>query len=207
MVTFHNAAGDNFFVTDWWSNDNNQIAFGRGDAGFIVINREEIDLSQTFQTSMAPGLYCDVISGGISADGQECSGGLVSVEENGRASLTVPAMNAVAIHWLSRLDDSAAPEGTVLVTFQVEVETIPGENIFLVGSVDALVIWDPDSAVPLSSDNYPLWQAQVELPAATTIEYKYIRKDETGTITWESDPNRTLTTPFTSESQITDQWR
>jgi alpha-amylase len=35
--------------------------------------------------------------------------------------------------------------------------------------------WAPDSAVPLFPNNYPLWQAQVELPVVTPIEYKYIR--------------------------------
>jgi alpha-amylase len=207
MVTFHNATAGNFFITDWWTNGSDQIAYGRGDAGFVVINREESDLSQTFQTSMAPGLYCDIITGSITANGQECSGGLVSVDQNGRAALTVPAMSAVAFHHLSKLAADAVPDGTVLVTFQVEAETVPGENIFLVGSIDALGSWDPDSAVPLSPDNYPLWQTQIELPTATTLEYKYIRLDEAGNVTWESDPNRVFTTPLASQWQISDQWR
>jgi hypothetical protein len=52
-----------------------------------------------------------------------------------------------------------------------------------------------------------LWQAQVERPAATTVEYKYIRVDEAGILTWESDPNRTLTTSSDTEMTTNDAWR
>jgi alpha-amylase len=207
MVTFRNVTNDNFFVTDWWSNNNNQIAFGRGDAGFVVINREDNALSQTFQTGMAAGNYCDVISGGMEEDGQGCSGGLVHVNESGRVALTVPAMSAVAFHRHSRLADDVVLDGTVLVTFQVEAETVPGENIFVVGSAEALGNWDPVAAIPLSADHYPLWQAEVELPAATVVEYKYIRLDEGGNVTWESDPNRSLTTTTSAPIVIEDRWR
>lgn len=207
MVTFHNATADDFYVTDWWSNGNNQIAFGRGDAGFVVINREDNSLSRTFQTSMAPGNYCDVITGNITADEQGCSGSLVHVGTNGQAAITVPAMSAVAFHWQSRLADDVVLEGTVNVTFQVVAETVPGENIFVVGDGDALGNWDPAKAVPLAPDNYPVWQVQIGLPVATAIEYKYIRLDEAGSVTWESDPNRSLMTPTGDTFMTEDEWR
>jgi alpha-amylase len=207
MVTFHNVTADNFFVTDWWSNGNDQIAFGRGNAGFVIINREDNQLSHTFQTSMAPGNYCDVISGGLAEDGQGCRGNLVQVNDSGQATLTVPGMSALAFHWQSRLAEDVVLDGTVMVTFQVEAETVFGENIFVVGNVDNLGNWDPEAAVPLSPENYPLWQVQVELPVATSIEYKYIRLDEAGNATWESDPNRSLTTPTTDAFVTEDRWR
>ena len=40
MVTFRNAT-DGEAVVDWWDNENDQISFGRGERGFVVINREE----------------------------------------------------------------------------------------------------------------------------------------------------------------------
>jgi hypothetical protein len=113
----------------------------------------------------------------------------------------------LAFHWLSRLAEDVVLDGTVMVTFQVEAETVFGENIFVVGNNDALGNWDPEAAVPLSPENYPLWQVQVELPVATAIEYKYIRLDEAGNATWESDPNRSLTTPATDAFVTEDQWR
>jgi len=38
-------------VNDWWDNGNNQIAFCRGDRGFIAINNEDYPLSGNFQVN------------------------------------------------------------------------------------------------------------------------------------------------------------
>ena len=62
MVRFRNAVGD-APVDNWWSNQFHQIAFSRGDRGFVVINNEDHDLDQWFHTGIQPGRYCDVISG------------------------------------------------------------------------------------------------------------------------------------------------
>ena len=96
MVTFRRATRSIPEVTDWWSNGRNQIAFGRGDRGFIVINREDMPLTQTFTTQLPAGDYCDVIS----AEGNpmsECDR-TISVDENGQFSITVEAMDAIALH-------------------------------------------------------------------------------------------------------------
>lgn len=98
MVGFHNFASPNFFVSDWWTNGNDQIAFGRGELGFIALNRGEAELSRTFQTSMAPGVYCNVIEGGLAEDGQSCTGPTITVSEGGQVTMTVPPIRAAAIH-------------------------------------------------------------------------------------------------------------
>ncbi len=98
MVAFHNYTSENFFVTDWWTNGNNQIAFGRGDKGFVVINREGNTLSRTFQTSLAEGTYCNVIDGDLTDNGLRCSGSTITVNNNGEASISLPAMSAATIH-------------------------------------------------------------------------------------------------------------
>jgi alpha-amylase len=103
MVGFHNHTARNFFVTDWWSNDNDQIAFGRGDAGFVIINREDGELNHTFQTSMSPGTYCNVIEGELLEDGSGCTGPTLTVDEQGQLSLTLPGVSAAAIHVGARL--------------------------------------------------------------------------------------------------------
>lgn len=36
-------------MNDWWDNGNNQIAFCRGGKGFIAINNEGSNMSQTLQ--------------------------------------------------------------------------------------------------------------------------------------------------------------
>lgn len=99
MVGFRNFTHANGEVTDWWSNpdDGNQVAFGRGDAGFVVINRSEAPLAQTLPTSLAPGTYCDVTTGDLLAAGG-CSGGTVEVAADGSITVDVPPMRALAIH-------------------------------------------------------------------------------------------------------------
>lgn len=46
----------------------------------------------------------------------------------------------------------------------------------------------------------------VNLPANTVVEYKYIRIDN-GEVTWESDPNRSFTTPTSGSYILNDVWR
>jgi len=116
MVGFRDYTAGSPEVTNWWSNpsDPNQIAFGRGGgaggtaagtaaSGFVVINRSDSPLSQTLQTGLAPGTYCDVVAGDLGAGGSSCTGEAISVGPDGTARFGVPAMSAVAIHVGSRL--------------------------------------------------------------------------------------------------------
>ncbi|KAF8964432.1 glucoamylase [Flammula alnicola] len=96
--------------------------------------------------------------------------------------------------------------GTVSVTFNVYATTVWGENIYLTGSVDALQNWSPTTALLLSAANYPTWSITVTLPASTAIQYKYIRIFN-GAVTWESDPNMSVTTPASGSYIISDTWR
>lgn len=105
MVGFRNYTSPRFEVTDWWSNGNNAIAFGRGDLGFVVINREESDLSNTFQTGMPAGSYCDVTKGELTPDGRGCTGPTYTVNETGQLTLTAPPMSVVAIHGGAKIGD------------------------------------------------------------------------------------------------------
>ena len=101
MVGFRNVAGD-APVENWWSNDNDQIAFSRGDRAFVVINREEKPtLTRTFQTGLPEGRYCDVITG-ARVDGA-CTGGEITIDASGEAALTVGPLDAVATHAEARL--------------------------------------------------------------------------------------------------------
>lgn len=102
MVNFRQATAMMPEVTDWWSNGRNQIAFGRGDRGFVVINREATALTQTFQTQLPSGNYCDVIS--AAANAAESCDRVITVDEQGQFSTTVEAMGAIALHADARLD-------------------------------------------------------------------------------------------------------
>ena len=92
LVGFRNEAWGTA-VTNWWTNGGDQIAFGRGDKGFVVFNRSGGALSQTFQTSLPAGTYCDVAAGD---PGAGCP--TVQVGTDGRVTATVPANGMLALH-------------------------------------------------------------------------------------------------------------
>lgn len=41
--------------------------------------------------------------------------------------------------------------------------------------------------------NYPEWFLAVSVPANTTFEFKFIKKDSAGNVIWESGTNRVFT--------------
>ncbi|MCW2903470.1 MAG: alpha amylase catalytic region [Streptosporangiaceae bacterium] len=102
MVGFRNAAGD-AAVGNWWSNGDNQIAFGRGSAGYVVINREGGGLSRTFQTGLPAGTYCDVIHGDFNAQARTCGGPTVTVNGAGQFTASVAGMDSLAVHTGARV--------------------------------------------------------------------------------------------------------
>jgi alpha-amylase len=211
MVAFRNATVG-AAVTDWTDNGANQIAFGRGNLGFVVINKESAAVNRSFHTSLAPGRYCDVIAGDLvpaaGATPARCTGAVITVDASGNAVIAAPAFGAAALHVGARLD--AAP--AVTVTFNEAADTVPGQNIYVVGSIPALASWNPAAAVPLTwlsgTGTRGNWRAVLSLPAGTAVEYKYIKRDGAGTVTWESGANRTLTTGAAGTAQtVTDAWK
>ena len=82
-------------VNHWWDNGSNAIAFSRGAKGFVAINRETATVDTTIATGMAPGTYCEVISGGKSAGA--CVGTMLVVDSTNRVHITLVTNMAVAI--------------------------------------------------------------------------------------------------------------
>ncbi len=202
MVGWHNAVNGTS-VANWWSDGANQIAFSRGSKGYVAINNSGSTLSRTFATGLPAGTYCDVVSGG--ASGGSCTGTAVTVDGSGNASFSVNPGSAVAFD--TAVTGSGGGTGSVKVTFNENATTSFGQNVYVVGSIPALGNWAPASAVALSSANYPVWSAAVNLPSGTTFQYKYLKKNSDGSVTWESDPNRSYTTGTGATSTINDSWR
>ncbi|GIH27588.1 hypothetical protein Aph01nite_58980 [Acrocarpospora phusangensis] len=100
-----------------------------------------------------------------------------------------------------------ASNGTVSARFSATVATTWGQNVFLVGNLVALGAWNPANAVPLSAAAYPTWSATLTLPAGATVEYKYLRKNSDGTVTWEPGANRTFSALLGPQVNRTDTWR
>ncbi len=302
MVAFRNVS-EGTGLTDWWDNGNNAVAFGRGSKAFVAINHEARALTQTFQTSLPAGTYCDVQHGDPTASGG-CTGTTYTVGTDGKFTATIGSNDAVALHigatagdkpgdstvtvyystdknwsaynihyaptggtwttspgaamqsactgWVKKsitlgsatglkaafnngsgtwdnnngadyalgTGDITVRNGTVGTgnpcavqqtepgaSFAVNATTVPGQNLYVVGNQAALGNWAPTAALKLDPAAYPVWKLDVKLPAGTSFEYKYIRKDASGDVTWESGANRTATVPADGKVTLNDTWR
>jgi alpha-amylase len=209
MVALHNAAAGTA-VTNWWVGGSNQIGFGRGSAAYAAFNRNGSALSRTFQTSLPAGTYCDVANGDFT--GGACTGPTYPVNASGQFTATVAANSMLALHINARTGGSSAsptPSSTgctsVATTFEVTAPTGAGEAIYVVGNQPPLANWAPANAVPLTLSG-GVWRATVNLPQNTAVQYKYIRRNSAGAVTWEYDPNRARTTPSGCAVTWTDTW-
>lgn len=191
MVAWHNAV-DTAAVSDWQTKSSNVIGFGRSGAGFFTVNNGSSAATYTFSTGMADGTYANVVDGGATH---------VTVA-GGSASITVPAKGAVAFYNGSYTctvgcddpGDGGGSGSTVNATFSEYAPTTTGTDVYVTGSVDALGGWDTSKAVKLSSTGYPYWSAEVGLPVNTAFQYKYLKKNAAGAVTWESNANRSAAT-------------
>ncbi|MGF1614950.1 MAG: type I pullulanase [Gammaproteobacteria bacterium] len=86
-------------VDHWWTNGQNQIAFGCGDRGFVVINNESGLLNQRLQTGLAAGRYCNILS-----HDEPCGGEVIEVDAQGFATFTLSGLNAAALYGGARPD-------------------------------------------------------------------------------------------------------
>ncbi|MFE0629931.1 carbohydrate-binding module family 20 domain-containing protein [Streptomyces sp. NPDC058864] len=196
MVGFRNAVAGTA-VTNWWSNGNNAIAFGRGSKGYVAINHESGSLTQTFTTSLPAGTYCDVQHGGAT----------YTVGSDGRFTATIGANDAVALYAGAPCGTGGGGTPASGASFSVNATTVWGQNVYVVGNNAALGNWNTGSALPLSSAAYPVWKLDVSMGAGTSFEYKYIKKDGSGNVTWESGANRTATVPASGKVSLGDTWR
>ncbi|KAJ8518386.1 hypothetical protein ONZ45_g4517 [Pleurotus djamor] len=97
------------------------------------------------------------------------------------------------------------PPKLIPLEFSVIAETVYGEDIYVTGSIEALQHWSTDLAVKLSATKYPTWTGRIEVPANSALEYKYIRKGDSDSVTWEAGGNRFLETSD-EKTQTHDEW-
>ncbi|XP_011187161.2 alpha-amylase-related protein [Zeugodacus cucurbitae] len=103
MVGFKNAVRGTE-VSNWWDNGDNQIAFCRGNRGFIAFNNNNWDLRERLHTCLPAGVYCDVISGALVAG--KCTSKSVIVDDGGYADIELGADEfdgVLAIHVNAKL--------------------------------------------------------------------------------------------------------
>ena len=91
-------------VRNWWDNGNNQIAFSRGNRGFLAINNDNYAMDMNLQTGMTAGAYCDIISG--NKENGRCTGKTINVNSDGTAKIYIGYYEedpVVAFHAESKL--------------------------------------------------------------------------------------------------------
>lgn len=106
MIMFRNVVGKSS-ITNWADNGQNQMAFCRGNLGFIAFNNEiSLNFKATLKTCVPEGVYCDIISGGKSKVDGKCIGDKIIVDTVGKAEIVIPYKKdvpVVAFHIESKL--------------------------------------------------------------------------------------------------------
>jgi len=198
MVKFRSAA-HNQAQGNWVTGSANQIAFSRGNVGFVALNNSTSAWSRSFYTALPAGTYCNIVHGLKNAAGTACTSDSVTVDASGNATITVPAdggstVPAVAIYTGQAISGSGSGGGsgstTCAVTFTIaNANTTFGQSLVVVGNQAALGNWTPASGFALaiqgSGANVP-WTGTISLPAGTAMQYKYVKWNGS-TAVWESN--------------------
>ena len=105
MVKFRNVVV-NSPLQNYADNGQNQIAFCRGELGFIAINNElSLNMKSSLKACLPPGIYCDIMTGG-KGDGK-CVGEEIVVDGDGKVDIFIPwssEIPIIAIHVEARKD-------------------------------------------------------------------------------------------------------
>lgn len=105
MVEFRNVTQAAPTVDHWWDNGNSQIAFARGERGFVVINHEPTELQETLMTGLPAGQYCNILSESAEATPPETAPAdcpTITINPDGTAEFKVPPHQAIALHIRAR---------------------------------------------------------------------------------------------------------
>lgn len=103
MVGFRNVVKGTQ-VENFWDNGKDQIAFSRGNRGFIAINNDDSNLNEVLDTGLPGGQYCDLITGNL-VNGS-CTGGVITVGSDGKVTLNISSASddpLIAIHVEAKL--------------------------------------------------------------------------------------------------------
>lgn len=196
MVGWANAARSVKSVSDFRAVNSNVIGFHRGDRAWIGINDSGSDSTAEFTTGLADGDYCDVISGAATTG---CTGTKVTVS-GGRATVKIPANDAVAIHV-----DAKADITKIATTFTVTADLESGQTLHVVGNVPALGGGSTANSLALTANGDGTYKVAAELPASTAVSYKYLIKNGS-TVVEQEAANRSFTTPADGTATRTDTY-
>jgi chitodextrinase len=169
------------------------------------VTATSVALSWTASTDNVGVTGYDVLRGGVkigSTAGTAYTDTTVSASST--YSFSVRAYDAVGnTSAASTALSVSTPAPGCVVSFSIaNAATVVGQNLYVVGNQAQLGSWSPGSGFALtiqgSGANVP-WTGSVTLPAATAIQYKYVKWNGS-TATWESNQstasgNREFATP------------
>lgn len=96
MVDFRNRTSHRFFASHLWTNGKDQIAFGRGDAGFVVINASpDQTLNRKLYHGLRDGSYCNILAADYDAQAGTCA--VPTVVSQGQVQLQIPPLSAFVL--------------------------------------------------------------------------------------------------------------
>ena len=207
MVGFRSATAGTG-VDNFVSGTGNQVAFSRGNKGFVAINNDGAAWNASVQTQLPAGTYCNVAHGLANAAKTACTSDSVTIGSNGIASFSLPGngggtVPAIALHINQKLGSTPPGCTTVQVKFRVaNANTVPGQNVYVVGNRNELGNWMPTAnnllAIEGSGANVP-WSRTMSLPPNTAIQYKFLKSGAVANVWERNQPtasgNRQATTP------------
>jgi hypothetical protein len=129
MVKFRQVT-DGQPVTNWQNvggASSNHIAFGRGDKGFVAINRTNSAATTTYQTGMPAGSYCDITKYDYIPSTGQCIDPVTTVRAPDNAWIVVDSSGQVVNQTLDAMDAFAiyvggGPLAVTLASFDAQVQ-------------------------------------------------------------------------------------
>lgn len=126
-------------------------------------------------------------------------------------SYAIKVANAGAVQSGSYAGFQVLSGAQVSVRFVVNnANTALGENVYLTGDKFELSNWSTTSPVGACFNQvmyqYPSWYCDVSVPAGSTLNFKFIKKNGS-TVTWEGGSNHVVTTPATGTATVVVNWQ
>jgi alpha-amylase len=178
VYAFFRAAGDSRFIT--------AINNGTSPSGLVSLDlKNNPDINSIDKAALPDGTVMTDLLGSYGQGVATISEGAFKVNLNGQsAGIYRPSSGLLSF------------VRKIIVTFKVRTDTIPGQNIYLVGSTQELGAWDiTNRRIKMTPSNCTGnicdWTVPINpLPVGQAMNFKFTRDDK-----WESGPDRSFTVP------------
>jgi alpha-amylase len=203
-------------------------AWSRASGNLIVLTTNSGSSSNAqhcFNSQKANGQWTDVFSG---------SSTVITSDGNGQVCVTVSNGNPIVLLATTATTNSAVVDSvastpttlltsavtatsttcptSVSVTFSESVTTVVGDTVKIVGNTTQLGSWTASSGQTLSASSYtasnPVWTITLPMTPGSAVQYKFVKVSSSGTVSWESDPNRAYSVPACQASaSVSTTWQ